>query len=182
MLSDAIQSGCGEACPTKGTTTWSGSVPSRNWEASYYRARYYDPASGRFISEDPIGLLSGTDLYVYASNNPVQLRDPRGLDPASSGSGGCPPKRDCKKEYDDCRKRALNDYNTCIKNALDRWKSGVRNCQAWRLFPVIGDDLADRCTQSKNNQYQRDEASCGSALNAKLANCLSRKTLCEMGL
>jgi len=46
----------------------------------YYRARYYSPQTGRFLSEDPLGLSGGdTNLYRYASGNPVQLRDLLGL-------------------------------------------------------------------------------------------------------
>ncbi len=45
----------------------------------YYRARYYCPALGRFISEDPIGTMSGDALlYKYAGNNPVNRTDPSG--------------------------------------------------------------------------------------------------------
>ncbi|HWP37513.1 MAG TPA: RHS repeat-associated core domain-containing protein [Gemmatimonadales bacterium] len=46
----------------------------------YVRARYYDPALGRFISEDPIGLAGGINPCVYAGNDPVNHRDPTGLD------------------------------------------------------------------------------------------------------
>jgi hypothetical protein len=46
---------------------------------SYYRARYYDPASGRFVSEDPISFSGGYDFYVYVRNNPVILVDPTGF-------------------------------------------------------------------------------------------------------
>jgi len=46
----------------------------------FYRARYYDPALGRFISEDPIGFAgSGPNLYSYAHNSPTNLVDPLGL-------------------------------------------------------------------------------------------------------
>ena len=45
----------------------------------YYRARYYDPAGGRFISEDPIGFNSGANFYRYVRNNAVNLTDPTGL-------------------------------------------------------------------------------------------------------
>ncbi|MCH7615960.1 MAG: RHS repeat-associated core domain-containing protein, partial [Nitrospinae bacterium] len=43
------------------------------------RARYYDPQTGRFLSEDPIG-FGGLDqnLYRYVFNNPVNLSDPSG--------------------------------------------------------------------------------------------------------
>ncbi|MCD6476356.1 MAG: hypothetical protein J7K85_08885 [Anaerolineaceae bacterium] len=47
----------------------------------YYRARYYDPEVGRFISEDPIGFAGGdVNLYGYVVNDPISLKDPYGLD------------------------------------------------------------------------------------------------------
>ncbi len=45
----------------------------------YYRARYYDPSVGRFISEDPIRFESGgIDFYTFADENPVINVDPSG--------------------------------------------------------------------------------------------------------
>jgi RHS repeat-associated protein len=45
-----------------------------------YRARFYSETAGRFISEDPIGVGSGdANLYRYALNQPLLLRDPLGL-------------------------------------------------------------------------------------------------------
>ncbi|WP_232040129.1 RHS repeat-associated core domain-containing protein [Ralstonia wenshanensis] len=44
----------------------------------YNRHRYYDPASGWFISKDPIGLAGGLNLHAYAPN-PVEWIDPLGL-------------------------------------------------------------------------------------------------------
>ena len=40
------------------------------------RARYYDPASGRFISEDPG--QNGTNWYAYCNSNPGNAIDPTG--------------------------------------------------------------------------------------------------------
>ncbi len=45
----------------------------------FYRARYYDPSIGRFISEDPIRFNAETNFYTYASNNPILFIDPWGL-------------------------------------------------------------------------------------------------------
>jgi len=53
----------------------------------YYRARYYDPATGRFISQDPIGFDAGdANLYRYVGNAPTNATDPTGLIAASSYS------------------------------------------------------------------------------------------------
>jgi RHS repeat-associated protein len=55
----------------------------REWDPEiglyYYRARYYDPRLGRFISEDPIGFAGGVDQYAYVGNQPVNGWDPLGL-------------------------------------------------------------------------------------------------------
>ena len=45
----------------------------------YYRARWYDPQVGRFISEDPIGLGGGINSFAYVANNPTGHTDPTGL-------------------------------------------------------------------------------------------------------
>ena len=48
----------------------------------YYRARWYDPGSGRFISRDPIGFSAGdVNLYRYVGNAPGDATDPSGLVP-----------------------------------------------------------------------------------------------------
>ena len=47
----------------------------------FYRARWYDPQSMRFLSEDPVGFAGGDlNLYGYAWQNPINYRDPFGLD------------------------------------------------------------------------------------------------------
>jgi RHS repeat-associated protein len=47
----------------------------------YYRARYYDPATGRFISHDPIGFAAGDiSLSRYVGNCVSTYVDPSGLE------------------------------------------------------------------------------------------------------
>ncbi len=46
----------------------------------YNTFRYYDPEVGRFITQDPIGLAGGRNLYQYASNT-IAWIDPLGLTP-----------------------------------------------------------------------------------------------------
>jgi len=51
-------------------------------ELYYYGARWYDPATDRFLSKDPnpgsIYQPQTLNLYVYVLNNPVNDRDPSG--------------------------------------------------------------------------------------------------------
>jgi len=59
---------------------------------TFLRARYYDPAIGRFISEDPA--FDGNNWYIYCRNDPVNRIDPSGLASVANlsivsyGSGG----------------------------------------------------------------------------------------------
>ncbi len=73
-----------------GNTTQSGSSTTNSFAYTgreldagnlyFYRARYYGPDVGRFISEDPVRFHSdGTNLYPYVGNNPVREIDPSGL-------------------------------------------------------------------------------------------------------
>jgi RHS repeat-associated protein len=45
----------------------------------HMQARYYDPTTRRFITEDPLGLSAGLNLYGYVGGDPVNSTDPRGL-------------------------------------------------------------------------------------------------------
>jgi RHS repeat-associated protein len=56
---------------------------SREWDAEtgqyYYRARFYDPATGRFSGEDQARATPG-NLYPYVGNSPTMATDPSGLE------------------------------------------------------------------------------------------------------
>jgi RHS repeat-associated protein len=45
----------------------------------YYRARYYDYYTGRFLQPDPIRYDDGMNLYTYCDSNPANCYDPGGL-------------------------------------------------------------------------------------------------------
>jgi RHS repeat-associated protein len=64
-----------------GSTTNSYAYTGRETDGlgvDYYRARYYNPTTGRFLSEDPIGLAGGFNLYAYAQDSPTNRVDPSG--------------------------------------------------------------------------------------------------------
>jgi len=54
----------------------------------YLRARWYDPAVGRFVTRDPLDGDSvyplSLNVFAYARANPIRFVDPRGLDPADA--------------------------------------------------------------------------------------------------
>ncbi len=44
----------------------------------YYRARMYSPSQGRFLSNDPLGMVDGPNMYAYVRGDPINHRDPSG--------------------------------------------------------------------------------------------------------
>lgn len=80
----ATYSVCGKAQRDYGTGEFAQSIrlqgqyEDEETGLHYARHRYYDPSIGQFISEDPIRLLGGANLYAYA-NNIFEWSDPLGL-------------------------------------------------------------------------------------------------------
>ncbi|MFH1062627.1 MAG: RHS repeat-associated core domain-containing protein [Candidatus Omnitrophota bacterium] len=70
----------GNIISTTGSLTQPFTYTGREYDSEsglyYYRARYYDPAIGRFLQEDPVW---DTNLYLYVDNNAVNYIDPEGL-------------------------------------------------------------------------------------------------------
>jgi RHS repeat-associated protein len=63
-------------------TTSGYAFTGREWDAEtglyYYRARYYDPEAGRFVTEDLARFEAGVDFYTYVLNSPARFSDPAG--------------------------------------------------------------------------------------------------------
>ena len=72
-----------------GATSIGYAFTGREWDPEsglyYYRARYYDPNTGRFISDDPIKFEGGMNFYAYVHNDPANRIDPFGLRDGKSG-------------------------------------------------------------------------------------------------
>lgn len=58
---------------------WQGREISWATRLYYFRARWYEPVTGRWLSNDPIGISGGLNQYVFVDNNPVNCSDPLGL-------------------------------------------------------------------------------------------------------
>jgi len=69
------------ACPFR----WPGQYEDLETGLHYNRFRYYDPESGLYVSQDPIGLAGSANLYAYVSD-PLASTDPFGL---TESRGAC---------------------------------------------------------------------------------------------
>ena len=116
----------------------------------YLRARYYDPFTGRFISEDPIGLAGGINPYTYVGSDPVNGRDPTGLqgscdDPATTrtyelcplvvtAAAGHSGEAALRSLFDDIQ----DGYMNSAEGALDFWADEWNNCSGIAECGVSG--------------------------------------------
>ncbi len=92
----------GKQTASSGSLTNSFLFAGREFDAEtnlyFYRARYYDPATGRFVSEDPSVFEGGMKFYPYVENNPINWFDPYGLQKKKSRKKPKPPVDPCPKE------------------------------------------------------------------------------------
>lgn len=57
---------------------WQGREVDWSTGLYYFRARYYDPIMGRWLSVDPIGISGGLNLYEFCGSDPINMVDPDG--------------------------------------------------------------------------------------------------------
>ncbi|XZE42763.1 RHS repeat-associated core domain-containing protein [Pirellulaceae bacterium SH467] len=115
----------------------------RDWDSDigmqYNRARWYDPQTGRWLSQDPIGFGGGdANLYRYVGNHPTYANDPSGLqEPLHPIS-------------------LPNQHSPYVKNAFGEW---VEN--TWyngRNRPSLLDWIQE---QEKNSKFSRPYSESG---------------------
>ncbi|MCA1837877.1 MAG: RHS repeat-associated core domain-containing protein, partial [Actinobacteria bacterium] len=120
-----------------GPPSWYGSLIENQTDGSglqYKRNRYYEPMTGRFAQEDPIGLGGGLNIYGFASGDPVNFDDPFGLCPKEAGGDGK------TQSYSDCAEgtsgynayqasvgrggmanNIAGAYHSCVENTVCKW-------------------------------------------------------------
>jgi RHS repeat-associated protein len=153
----------GKLTASTGTVTnpfqYTGREPDSETGVYYYRARYYDPNVGRFLSEDPARFGTGTiDFYSYVENSPLDFNDPTGNAPC------------CQKNIDDGRRelgRALNNSQIMGQGVFKKYK----NCLL--RFP----DMNTQCDQNDTGCGHHPALSFGTLVISPLGS-LGRKGKC----
>ncbi|MGB6474397.1 MAG: RHS repeat-associated core domain-containing protein, partial [Candidatus Sulfotelmatobacter sp.] len=124
----------------------------------YYRARYYDPNSGRFLSEDPLRFRATIDFYAYAINDPVRWSDPDG-----KGISWGP--------IYDWYEKSRNYADLIVCGAKARWclKGLANTVSSIRQDPTIGSP--DNPNSSPSTGLDQIHAACHSDQNCKDLFC-----------
>lgn len=129
--------------PDFGTTFWHGTLleDKRDDSGAFYRRnRYYDPRTGRFTQEDPIGLAGGLNVYGFAAGDPVNYSDPYGLKVCYRGTAQ--QRTDLKTATEQATNTTITlDRSGCIVRATPNATGQNRDFRSLqrRLNNVIGD-------------------------------------------
>jgi len=84
-------------------------------DTHYNYFRDYDPALGRYVQADPIGLRGGLNIYSYVENNPARYLDPNGLKICAWLDDSC---------FESCIEPVEDEYSYCDSLIVDVRCSG----------------------------------------------------------
>jgi RHS repeat-associated protein len=164
------------------------SYAGREWDAEigtyYYRARYYDPKVGRFLSEDlipaPARALRELNAYTYVANDPVNNTDPLGLAIFETCPGRI--KREVDAEYcsKDAPMQASDDSSRreahCIANCrISRECAGgsvtAAAASKWKELTDTWDPTSGTGWDAGDEAANRKGRLCGTSAYGKAWTC-----------
>jgi RHS repeat-associated protein len=126
----------------------------------FNRARWYDPAIGRFISEDPVGFEGRSiNLFAYVKNIPLRSTDPYGLADNDSnfwfGDGGLLTEQTFSEFFsatERSKRRCKSTWYQRFKNDFYTTNAALPGIAAPSIFPGVGLGLVtSRATASAMN-------------------------------
>ncbi|HXJ94595.1 MAG TPA: RHS repeat-associated core domain-containing protein, partial [Terriglobia bacterium] len=127
----------------------------------YMRARYFDPKTGRFLSEDPLGFSVGDNFYAYSLNSPVNFVDPAGLSPF-----------DLYNLYEKARKK-LKKADCVVSAAL---------CQVGEQVSALNSMSNDAITNTAEAQQNQGNPNAGDLGMQRVQLCLAADQNCKNAL
>lgn len=118
--------------------------------------RLYDQETGSWISQDPLGLEGGPNLYAYVKNNPLSRFDALGL-------------FDCGSFFDSCCD-FVSDCCRAVSDAVSSACSAVRDSISSACSAVS--DWASSCASEIGHSVQRGLLEVSNGIHHAISSCL----------
>jgi RHS repeat-associated protein len=135
-----------------GKPTFTGEIPTFAYAGMFYHGasglyltqyRAYDASVGRWISRDPVGELGGMNIYAYALDDPIALRDPSGL--CSKSPDVSNPSKQCRAALATTGKDQAG-----LQRAVQNWNAIANAANAHGIDPALLAAVGVRETDFQN--------------------------------
>ncbi len=116
-----------------------------------FDARWYDAATGRWLSQDPLGFSAGdASLYRYVGNDPINATDPSGLfSPVFTGGWEVETSRGFQDDYNGYRSKGLGVWTSSVAAITRRLPGFSSIWSSYEMHDGVslgGSDLGRRLT------------------------------------
>jgi len=153
---DAYGNITSESVPTsRPLYSWTGREFDVHTKLLYNRARFFDPHTGRWMSQDPMGFDAGdSNLYRYASNGPTDTSDPSGLQDGRQALPAFKTEKEFLKAYPSGK--VANDWSFVFSNkGINELKSTVNfsRVPADRINDLLYEGRAKKVEGKDGKEY-----------------------------